>query len=356
MTTIVTADVASVQPGFYGSVWSSELSVALAPQSVVAAMRSNSAIYCPVHSLMQGLSVPLISSLANVPTLQSLRISGFDLPLPAESLSAGCTFPDCAAMGGCRPFYLQSVTLSTEPAMLQRDVMRSLRDVGFAGASRALSFQPPPLDLWNPALNRSDWVRTDLLCDLDISSYTLPALPFADDASGLRMPFAPPTGLLRCSSTSTQITSVDWTAARLFTSTMLAGLPSTRGVDLRLHIEALYDSVQPVPVGFFDPLSSSIPVSGSCGQSCARLASRCPYFVDGVCRLCPMGSFKRFHGQYAYCSVCPIGSFCDSAVSADSIPCGRGSYQHESGQNVCLLCPRGSSRSAGIAWPWHAAS
>ena len=355
MATCATTDVASVQPEFLGSAIFNEigeLSVTLAPQSVVAAMRSNSAIYCPVHSLMQGLSVPLAST---APYLNKLRISGFDLPLPADSLSAGCALPDCAAMGGCRQLPLGTVTLSTEPAMLQRDVMRWLRNFRLVGSAH-LSFQPPPLALWNPSLNRSDWAPTDLLCDLDIAYYVMPALPYSADSTGLRIPFAPPAGLLQCTSSSTQITSVDWSAARLFTSNMLIGLPSTRAITLQLDVDALYGGVRPVPVGFFDPLSAAIPVTGSCGQSCARIASRCPYFVDGACQSCPLGSFRRFHGQYAYCSVCPVGSFCDSAVSADSNPCGRGSYQHESGQSACLLCPQGSTHSNDFTWPWRAAS
>ena len=332
---VVTADVASVQPGFLGNAtfndYSSSLAISLAPQSVVAAMGVDPAAYCPLASLMWALRSITQQSIT------SLRISGFDLPLLTDPPSAGCAVPDCTAMGGCGLLGLQSVSLSTEPALLQRDVMSWLRDLGLDGGS--VAFLPPPAGLWNPALNRSDWIPNDLFCDLTIMSLNLPALPWTAD---LRMPFPPPAGLLRCPSASSRLFSLDLTAVRFFSSDLLDGLTSTREINLQLDLDSLYGGVRPVPVGFFDPLPASVTVSGGCGSSCDRIASKCPYFIDGECRPCPPGSFTRaLFSTYAYCSVCPVGSHCNSTVSLEPIPCPRGSYQPQSGQSGCLLCPVG---------------
>jgi hypothetical protein len=146
-------------------------------------------------------------------------------------------------------------------------------------------------------------------------------------------------------SNSTQLTTIDWQAARFFSSSMLTGLSTSRSIALQLNLESLYGGVRPVPVGFFDPLSPSITVSGGCGQSCARLSSQCPYFVDGVCQSCPLGSFKRvLQSQYAYCSVCPVGFYCDAALSLSPLSCPRGSFQPLLGQGAkssCQACPTG---------------
>ena len=346
--------MASVESAFLGNasfvfnVMLPMVSVTLAPQSVVAAMGIDPVYYCPLQSLMQGMSVPLPQT---APALHILRISGFDLPLPTDSLSAGCAVPDCTAMGGCGQLGVRLVHLSTEPAMLQRDVMRWVRDIGLNGPGTTITFPSPPLDLWSPALNRSDWLPTDLLCDIDVARYTLPTLPYADDSTGLRMPFSLPAGLLRCLSNSTQLNTIDWQAARFFSSNMLIELPANHTITLKINTEALYGGVRPVPVGFFDPLSPSITVSGICGQSCARIASQCPYFVDGACQLCPLGSFKRVRavldqlnvpGPHAYCSACPLGSYCDSTISPDPIPCPAGSYANSTGLGRCTPCPAGS--------------
>jgi len=161
-----------------GVVGTPSFSFTLAPQTVVAAMGGDTAAYCPLHSLLRGISNP--ATQANL-VLNELRISGYDLPLPEDQLQSNCTFPDCTATGGCRKLGIGSVQLSTEPAMLQRDVLRSLRDVGLDGTGTTVSFLPPPLDLWNPALNRSDWAPTDLLCDIAPGTFRMPALPFTGE-------------------------------------------------------------------------------------------------------------------------------------------------------------------------------
>ena len=336
--------MASVEASWFGNATfdaSASLSFTLAPQSAVAAVGAEPTTYCPLHSVMQGVTA---SSAQGASALRDLRITGFDQPLPTDPLPSGCAVPDCAAMGGCQKLGLQIAALSTEPIMLQRDVLRWLRDVGLSGPSKSLVFQPPPLDLYNPALNRSDWAPTDLLCDLDLRSYTLPALPYTNDTwtSGLRMPFPPPGGLLHCLSDVSDLQAVDWSAARFFSSDMLADLSTVETVALTLDLEALYGGVRPVPAGFFDPLQSTVSVQGQCASSCARVAMQCPFFVRGTCQPCPPGFFKRIiQGQYAYCSACPAGSYCDSAVSANPVICPRGSYQHERGQTSCLLCSAG---------------
>ena len=345
-------DVASVEAGFlvhakFSS--SATLFITLAPQSVVAALRRDPLAYCPLHSVMQGMSTPM----AEVsPALGSLTIAGHDLPLPVDPLSTGCAWTGCAAMGGCRSV-VSTVTLSTEPAMLQRDVMRWLRDVGLNGGSGSLTFQPPPLGLWSPALNRSDWVPTDLFCDINIASYTLPALPYADEASGLRMPFPPPAGLLHCLSDDSNLFSMDWRAARFFSSDMLVNVSITRAVTMWFNLDALYGGVRPVPLGFFDPLERlpSFGVWGECASSCVNIASRCPYIVGGVCQPCPLGWFSRtIQEQFAYCSLCPVGHYCDSAISSDRIPCPLGTYHSLTGQSAlssCQICPAGKFAEAG---------
>ena len=337
--------MASVEPASIDSWISSSdaiLSFTLAPQSIAAALGVNQTTFCPLHSLMQGLSAQLDQWQASR-TVYQLTVMGHDQPLLVDPLPPGCALPNCSVAGRCGQISVRSAILPIEPAMLQRGVMRWLRDVGLAGGS-ALSFQPPPLDLWNPALNRSDWTPTDLLCDLDIGVFTMPALPFAGDTNGLRMPFSPPDGLLQCLSSSTQLTTINWQAARFFSSNMLVGLPSNP-ISLQLNVESLYGGVRPVPVGFFDPLPPTVTVQGDCGSSCARISSRCPYFAGSVCQLCPLGSFKRvFRGQYAYCSVCPVGSFCDAALSISPIPCPLGSFQPllgQSAKNSCQACPTG---------------
>ena len=319
------------------------LAFTLAPQSIAAALGVDLTTFCPLHSLMRGLSAPL-EQWGSPRTVPQLTVMGHDQPLLVDPLPPGCALPNCTGPGGCRQLLFHSAVLVTEPAMLQRGVMRWLRDVGLGGSGRALSFIPPPLDLWNPALNRSDWASSDLLCDIDIATITLPALPFANDSSGLRMPFAPSAGLLQCLSSSTQLTTINWQAARFFSSSMLTGLASNRWITLQLDLESLYGGMRPVPIGFLDPLSG-VTVKGDCGQSCARISSQCPYFVDGVCQLCPLGSFERLlQGQYAYCSVCPVGSYCDAAISLSPIPCPLGSFQPLLGQSAkssCQACPTG---------------
>lgn len=233
--------------------------------------------------------------------------------------------------------------------------MRWLRDFGLGldnNVDSLLSFQPPPGDLWNPALNRSDWIPNDLLCDLNIASLKLPALPWT---ANVRMPFAPPAGLLRCLSDNTQLRTIDWSGARVFSPGMLAGLITTRFVALELDLESLYGGVVPVPFDFFSTLPASVSVSSGCGSSCGRIASRCPYFVDGACQLCPLGSFSRAQtsGAYsfAFCStsVCALpGHYCNEATSnsSDPIPYASGSYQSHPNQGSCFVCPAGPIAAA----------
>lgn len=222
----------------------------------------------------------------------------------------------------------------------------------------SFSFLPPPMDMWHPALNRTDWMPPDLFCDLgvDYDKYTLPALPFASGTSTLRMDFPPPAGLMQCVSESALLASIDWRAARSFSADMLVGMATTRSVQLLLHAESLYDGMRPIPLGFFDPLPPSVTIQGSCRFSCAeRIAAKCPYFVDGGCRPCPPGSHKRvIQNTYAYCSPCPIGSHCNSDVSVDPIACPCGTFQPERGQTRCLLCPAGPSHGTCANGPDHA--
>lgn len=104
------------------------LAVTLAPLSIVTAMGANPDAYCPLHSLMNGLSAPLAQARPPL-TFDFMRISGYDLPLPTAPLPVSCAVLDCAAMGGCRRHTFRSLFLSTEPIMLQRSLMRWLRDI-----------------------------------------------------------------------------------------------------------------------------------------------------------------------------------------------------------------------------------
>jgi hypothetical protein len=81
------ADIASAQVGFLFPLNKAEFtvsaSITLAPQSVVAAMGIDLESYCPLHSLLHGLSTTTVSTGSWYPAsayLSNLRIAAFDLP------------------------------------------------------------------------------------------------------------------------------------------------------------------------------------------------------------------------------------------------------------------------------------
>ena len=329
------------------------LEVHLAPHSLALALTGVAAAdYCPLQSLIRGLAFSSASTSGFTGTITSLTVDAYDLPSPLDSPASNCVIPDCSSTGpfagGCRSL-LAASTLPVEPPMLQRAFMRWLN---FVGLRQQLVMQGPTFGLWNPALNRSDWVPADLLCDVDVNHITMPALPYTDGGvASAQMTFPPPDGMLSCLPRKTYLTTIDWTAAKFFTSGTLAGFTGRASVvALTFNGDALYAGITPVPLGFFDDSFSSLnPSANGCTSACARINSRCPYIVNGVCERCPLGYWARgiTNNQYWYCSACTIGSFCNSTLTQqlnmDDLPfaCPLGTFQSEIAQSSCSLCPQG---------------
>ena len=308
-------------------------------------------------------------------------MDAYDLPSALDSPS-NCAVPDCSVggafgAGGCRDVLYGgyvSVSLATEPPLLQRPFMRWLSLVGFSGPSMDLAMQAPTFALWNPALNRSDWAPQNLLCDLNVRNIVMPALPYTDGGnSSAQMSYPPPDGMLGCLARKSNLKSLDWVGAKHFSSGTLGGFggstaAGTSGpqVSLALDGDALYGPIYPVPPAFFDDAYNALAPTITCtgAAACDRIASHCPYIVNGVCQLCPLGYWPRgMTGNiFWYCSACTVGSFCNSTLAQQlqvedvPFPCPLGTFQSATAQATCTLCPRGQQPRSRQPKQWRSSA
>lgn len=329
---VMIGSVVSFAPAFLGNLTgfipsfnpALRLSVFLAPQTALA-----SVAYCPVHSLLT--AVARAATVGQLMILPTFAIRAYDLPSPAQQAATCGPLPQCV---GCRQILTAAsevlTVVSIEPALMQRDLVRFLAQAGVS----SLTFAPPPMQLWNAALNQSNWVDPQLFCDTGFNApfLAMPALPFnATSAPSVpRFPFPPPSGMLSCLRNMTQLTTLDWSSLTLFPSDLLRGMNTPLGpsVSLLLNIDLLVGTDAPVPPGFFDdrPLSWSVPIG--CDENwlpstCARVASSsaCPYIVSGVCQPCPPGYSRQALGTtnnyIGFCASCPRGYYCNATAAAD---------------------------------------
>ena len=261
--------------------------LSVAPSSVARPLMSAGQQYCPLHSIAAAINQARRNGNSSI-IVRSIGMTGYDLPTTAECgdypACVGCRLLGDGSMNNAR-------TLSVEPAFLEPAFASWLsHTLGFAQLKQ-LSFVPPVLDMWSPTLNRSDWIDLGYFCQIDAANLVMPALPWslsADPASP-SFPFTPPAGLLSCLRDVPSVVQVDWSLARQFDATMLIGLdPLSHLIDWTFDITALYGTARPVPLGFFDALPASNTVAAlNCNgmaSLCARLQSRCPYLVDGICQ------------------------------------------------------------------------
>jgi hypothetical protein len=175
--------------------------------------------------------------------------------------------------------------------MLSRSLLGWFNQVGFGvNPASSIGYVSPPFSLYHSILNRTDWVDVDLLCDISVGSYTLPALP-------VEFPFAPPSGILACLSSKSLVSYVA-VISLVQSSGMLTGLSTSNAVELWLNGDALYGGDLPVPVGIFDSLPTSVVpfVQGACGTVCQQRILFCAaYVVNGQALQCPPGSTGQFN-------------------------------------------------------------
>ncbi len=333
------------------------LVVSLAPASIVASSSGSSTTttatpYCPLHTVSNALSFPNGGAYASVPSmiLRGVHIKAWGLS-PSSTDDSQCEHFNCAEVGGCQAVLSPTSAVAPVPLLIlplePRGLLRSAL-YGFEQLTQNMqvSWGAPQYNLWNRELNNSAWMPGDMLCGGNVvSSYRLPALPQRDRHTGLgsHFPFAPPGNRLRCVSSSTLLTSLDWTSAKLFSADMLNGFIPTTPTRLLLDVQTLYAGNVSVPATFFDgigPLMQLVPTysplgdgasntttttalgCGPTGLACANIESRCPSIVNQVCRVCengnyvnsfanildenPIQTFFPHHGLF-YCSSCPAG-------------------------------------------------
>jgi hypothetical protein len=331
------------------------LVVSLAPASIVASSSGSTPTtpatpYCPLHTVSNALSFPNGGVYASVPSmiLHGVHIKAWGLS-PSSTDDAQCEHFNCAEVGGCQAVLSPTSAVAAAPLLIlpfePRGLLRSAL-YGFEQLTQNMqvSWGAPQFNLWNRELNHSAWMPADMLCGGNVvSSYRLPALPQRDRLTGLgsHFPFAPPANRLRCVSSSTLLTSLDWTSAKLFSADMLSGFIPTTPTRLSLDVQTLYAGNVSVPATFFDgvgPLMQLVPTysllgdaaanattalgCGPTGLACANIESRCPSIVSQACRECEAGQyvnsfdnivdedptlpFYPHHGLF-YCSACPAG-------------------------------------------------
>jgi hypothetical protein len=354
-------DVADFDPlALAGTAWSTPqqdgtkstqgtLLVTLAPLAIakILAGVTDSTSYCPTHSLLRLMSVPLSKTTPWLNHLGRLTVRGYDLPTPTASSS--CIVTDCSAVGGCWQVLGYADTVTLTPAHLQREIVAALNSLQMGNN---LAYQDPAYQLWNPALNTSNWVDVNLLCDAYVTGLTLPALPYTDGGSfGAQMSFPPPDALLQCLRYT--VVSLSWAAASLFHSRMLSALASSRVLTLTLDLDALFGAILPVPLGLFDgvPAYVKVPVIGWCTTACARIALQQPFIVNGVAQPCPVGYAGKngTASQLAYCSACDKGYKCNMTEKSLPMACPPGQFQPNIAEFDCLLCPKGIQAISGIS-------
>jgi hypothetical protein len=247
--------------------------------------------------------------------------------------------------------------LATEPAMLQRNVLTYLNDMGLRGSYSAVAYVGPTLGIWNPALNVSSWVQPDLFCSSYLSSVTMPALP-------AMFPFPPPDGMLACLAASKPILqNLDWSGAKIFASNMLQGFVFSSSLTLKLDLSTLYQGAASVPLDFWSALAiassttfNSMRVNRSALylQSSSSCISTAAGLSPSPCDLqfntsCLAGYVRQAWAMttataslFSYCASCNVGQWCDGSIVTAFCP--PGTFQPLVGQtdnSSCVPCAGG---------------
>jgi hypothetical protein len=378
-SSIALGALTGMAPNLLGNATTTSLKLNLyfAPTTIgIALAGATRATYCPVHEMMTSLTFPLGTPGTLQGKIDTITLNVYDLPLQSETPT--CVVPDCTTFaGGCIQLLSPTTTvrLDTEPVLLQRTVLRWFKQVGFVPGnypSGTLTYQVPTFKLWNPALNQSDWLPVDLLCNSVLSAVSMPALPWTggNRTMGAQMPYAAPAGLFDCAPAS-GITLVDWSTATLFSEGMWR---HWTGNFFSINMLALYGSTQGVtnlPRGFFDPIgvhtpagslaimdASNHPVSLTVSQSSVVLTNPCTPTSTAQVMLascdsqstqkCDPGFVREgllFGGAfdvYSYCSLCTQGQWCAGDYQRNLCPGGtKQPLIMQISNTSCLSCGAG---------------